>query len=346
LKRYLDFLERGKAALALELTESDRDVESPFEAEVAQVIRSWGYEVVPQVGAADYRIDLAVRDPARRGLFALGVECDGAMYHSSKVARDRDRLRQEVLEGLDWKLYRIWGTAWYRDRTGQEARLRSAIEAASSEMRRDSGAMREPGAQPKETEFELTPLDHPPFWTEPYRIASPRAPRWYVEMHDPSAYLDLKRMLKEVVEIESPIAEELALRRVRESWGIGRAGSRIRSAFKDALNSLTRQGEISRDRFGFLWVGKLRGVRVPVDKTPETRRTVEEVPAEELQLAVRHLVFDARSITWEELTTSVARLFGWNRRGPDIAVTLDDAVEALVDTDVIRLSGDSLEPCS
>jgi hypothetical protein len=344
LKRYLDFLERGQAALALELSESDRDVESPFEAEVAQVIRSWGYEVVPQVGAADYRIDLALRDPARPGRFALGIECDGAMYHSSKVARDRDRLRQEVLEGLDWKLYRIWGTAWYRDRAGQEVRLRSAIEAAISEVGPDSVSQREIRAQPRETEFELTPLDHPPSWTEPYRIASPRAPRWYVEMHDPSARLDLKRMIKEVALIESPIAEELALRRVREAWGTGRAGSRIRGAFNDAMNSLIRQGEVKRDRFGFLWIGELKGVRVPVEETAETRRTIEEVPAEELQLAVQHLVFDARSIAWDELTTSVARLFGWSRRGLDIAVTLDDAVEALVDTDVIRLNGDSLEP--
>ncbi|WP_254709653.1 hypothetical protein, partial [Streptomyces lunaelactis] len=60
----------------------------------------------------------------------LGIECDGAMYHSSRVARDRDRLRQQVLEGLGWKLHRTWGTDWYRDRAAAEQRLREAEKQA------------------------------------------------------------------------------------------------------------------------------------------------------------------------------------------------------------------------
>ena len=58
----------------------------------------------------------------------MGVECDGATYHSSKSARDRDRLRQEVLEGLGWHLYRIWSTDWFEDPRRETEKLRSAIE--------------------------------------------------------------------------------------------------------------------------------------------------------------------------------------------------------------------------
>ncbi len=123
LGRYLDFIERGMTALAIDLSESDRDAESPFEEEVLRVIRSWGFNAHPQVGVADYRIDVAVADPSKPGRFILGIECDGAMYHSSKVARDRDRIRQEVLEGLDWTIHRIWGPAWYRNRPNEEERL-------------------------------------------------------------------------------------------------------------------------------------------------------------------------------------------------------------------------------
>ena len=78
------------AALDVPLVESCGDVESPFEDEVLRTVRRWGYEVVPQVGCAGYRIDLAMRSPDRAGEFALGIECDGAMYRSSRVARDRD----------------------------------------------------------------------------------------------------------------------------------------------------------------------------------------------------------------------------------------------------------------
>ncbi|MDE0318709.1 MAG: DUF3320 domain-containing protein [Acidimicrobiaceae bacterium] len=130
LIRYLDYAERGPEALALEPAGSRGDVESPFEAEVLSAVWQMGYEADPQVGVAGYRVDIGIRHPDRPGVYVLGVECDGASYHSSKVARDRDRLRQDVLEGLDWTIYRIWSTAWFKNRPAEEAKLREAIERA------------------------------------------------------------------------------------------------------------------------------------------------------------------------------------------------------------------------
>ncbi|MFD8105335.1 DUF4011 domain-containing protein [Streptomyces microflavus] len=128
--RYLRYAQSGSSVLYQEAVDLDAQPESPFEESVLAVLRNWGYDVQPQVGVAGYRIDLGIRHPDRPGLYALGVECDGAMYHSSKAARDRDRLREGVLRGLGWELHRIWGTDWYRDRSGAEARLRAAVERA------------------------------------------------------------------------------------------------------------------------------------------------------------------------------------------------------------------------
>ena len=80
---------------------------------MARAIMAHGYEVDPQVGEAGFRIDLAVRDPERAGRYVLGIECDGASYHSSRSARDRDRIRQQVLEDRDWTIHRIWSTDWF-----------------------------------------------------------------------------------------------------------------------------------------------------------------------------------------------------------------------------------------
>src|SRR5262249_30881570 len=85
-----------------------------------------GLTVHRQVGCGGFRIDLAIIDPAQRGCYRLGVECDGAAYHCSTTARDRDRLRQEVLEGLGWRICRVWSTDWVRDRATQ---VRRALEA-------------------------------------------------------------------------------------------------------------------------------------------------------------------------------------------------------------------------
>lgn len=137
LKRYLQYAQHGPSILQTEAADPDADPdaapESPFEEEVIDVLRGWGYEVQPQVGVAGFRIDMAVRHPGAPGTYALGIECDGAMYHSSRAARDRDRLREAVLRDLGWRLHRIWGTDWYRNRRDAMARLRAAVEQACAE---------------------------------------------------------------------------------------------------------------------------------------------------------------------------------------------------------------------
>ncbi len=109
-------------------TETGREPDSDFEIAVASALRARGYEARAQIGVAGYFIDLAVVDPEAPGRFLLGVECDGATYHSAKSARDRDRLRQKQLESLGWTLHRIWSTDWFKDPDGQTERLVRQIE--------------------------------------------------------------------------------------------------------------------------------------------------------------------------------------------------------------------------
>ncbi|WP_316173010.1 DUF4011 domain-containing protein [Bradyrhizobium sp. SZCCHNRI2049] len=125
LKEYLEYASRGS------FTPGRRSGEEPgsdFERWFLSRLNSANYEAHPQVGVAKYRIDIGVVHPDKPGSYILGVECDGATYHSSKSARDRDRLRQDVLEGLNWRIYRVWSTDWYRDPEREFARLVDRIE--------------------------------------------------------------------------------------------------------------------------------------------------------------------------------------------------------------------------
>jgi very-short-patch-repair endonuclease len=131
LKHFLDYAARGPKALAEIITPGGQDdCESPFESAVCRELRDRGFNVETQVGCSDYRIDLAIRHPDHPGRYLIGIECDGASYHSAKTARDRDRLRQQVLEQLGWTLHRVWSTDWLQNRDRCIERMLTAIEAA------------------------------------------------------------------------------------------------------------------------------------------------------------------------------------------------------------------------
>ncbi|MCY1344369.1 putative DNA helicase [compost metagenome] len=112
LRDFLHFAESGRMP---HIRESERTPDSDFEVAVIEALERHGYQCEPQVGVAGFFIDLAVRDPGQPGRYLMGIECDGAAYHSAKSARDRDRLRQSVLEQLGWRIRRIWSVDWFRN---------------------------------------------------------------------------------------------------------------------------------------------------------------------------------------------------------------------------------------
>jgi very-short-patch-repair endonuclease len=119
---------------------SGRGAESPFEQAVAYHIRCLGYDCEPQIGVAGFFVDIGIRHPSRPGEFVLGVECDGATYHSTRSIRERDRLRQEILESKGWVIHRIWSTSWFCDRETEIQRLKKAIaDALASDASRGTG---------------------------------------------------------------------------------------------------------------------------------------------------------------------------------------------------------------
>lgn len=145
LKHFLEFAERGASAIAEATTASLGGFESPFEEAVAEKLGQKGWILHPQIGASNFRVDLGVVHPDAPGTFLAGVECDGATYHRSATARDRDRLREQVLRGLGWEIVRIWSTDWWVNPKGTldkvDARLRQLLE--ESRTRRAEEAERE-----------------------------------------------------------------------------------------------------------------------------------------------------------------------------------------------------------
>ena len=346
LRGYLDFAARGSAALVHDIPAGEAEAGGEFQTQVAQVIRSWGYPVHARVGAAGYRVDLAVRHPDRPGEYLLGIECDGAAYHSASTARDRDRLRDQVLHGLGWRIHRIWGISWWRDRSTQEARLRVALDqamAAAGEHLADDGPPDPDEGAGRETtpraEIRFDELDPAavPGWAEPYRAAPVPAAQPTHDARAPEARPGLRRFFESVIRVEAPVHETVLFARLREAWRIGRMGAQIRSNAEYVLSRVRVDGlQVGRDAAGFYRIDgrELTAVRVPTGV--DGSRTVLSIPPEEIDLAVVGTVRDAIVIEEEQLSVAVARLFGWQRSGPDIQNAIAASVSRVIGQDRIR----------
>lgn len=142
LKHFLDFAERGPRALTESTGGSCGDFESPFEQAVAGALTRKGWQIHTQVGASDFRIDLAVVHPDAAGAYLTGIECDGATYHRSATARDRDKLREQVLRGLGWEIFRVWSTDWWIDAENTlqklDTKLRGLLDASRAERAQEA----------------------------------------------------------------------------------------------------------------------------------------------------------------------------------------------------------------
>lgn len=99
---------------------------TPFEEEILQKLSDAGLTVDCQVGDSGFKIDFAIRDP-KTNKYLLAIEADGATYHSSEYARERDYMRQRILENRGWQFVRIWSTDWWTNPDQEVQRVLHAL---------------------------------------------------------------------------------------------------------------------------------------------------------------------------------------------------------------------------
>ncbi|WP_336250710.1 DUF3320 domain-containing protein [Stomatohabitans albus] len=337
-KRYLDYAERGPVALSLELGPEGRDTESPFEDSVVDYIRSLGYEVQPQVGVAGYRIDIGVKHPDQPGAFMIGVECDGAMYHSSRAARDRDRLRHEILEGLGWQLHHIWGTDWYRYRSREQERLKAVLETAAAQP--VVGRMSVPDYQEQDSVVEIQSveiqLDDNPSWVQDYTIADLEDIPDSVDIRNPINAVRIKDFIETLVRAEAPIHMSLVNTRIREHSSIDSVGSRIKETIRGAIELAD---VMVRDDFLYASSEVPMVVR---RNTPDCVRKIDQIAPEELEYAILCTIDDAIGIERTNLIPAVATVLGFQRTGPDIRRRIETTIDQLLHRGLITEQGGGL----
>ncbi|MCB1506938.1 MAG: DUF3320 domain-containing protein [Hyphomicrobiaceae bacterium] len=343
LRHYLEFAEVG--ASVLDRAENglgfDRNYESPFEEQVGEALIRQGYSIKTQIGSSGFRVDMAVIDPRDPGRFLLGIECDGRTYHQSKTARDRDRLRQEKLEDLGWRIHRIWSTEWMKNPDHELQRVKERVDEL----------LAQPLDSPKAVPVRLhpAPMDEAPIRHEsaspnlgqavepvviavPYEVADFATP--FTEIWDTTPR-EVAAAVARIVETEGPIHQELLRKRLTNLWGYGRSGRRIANAITRATEVGIQLGQI-RQQGDFLWPALTREVHPRSAAENGEMRTIDQIPAEEIASAVRTILSHAFSLETDELLSQTARVFGFQRVGADIrARILSVARQLYVDQEVV-----------
>ncbi|MGD6933672.1 MAG: DUF3320 domain-containing protein [Candidatus Bathyarchaeia archaeon] len=331
LRNYLQYAEKGPEILDTPHKKTGV-YESPLDEDIASEIQKLGYEVVPQVGCSGYKIDIGVIDPVNPGCYLLGVECDGSTYRSSNSARDRDRLREQVLKGLGWRIHRVWSPSWVARRDSEVKRLKEALEQAQKlqldqEVLKPAVDAKEDGlveAEVRKVKFAGIEKIGVPYKIYPLKAAfspyikvqtekSTHTSKQKNEFHYPENREIQTKLLGELVEKEGPIHVEYAVERLAEAWGIKRVTPKISHAVQEALNNLLRDQKVTI-KGSFLWPPTLKDVqiRIPVEGIPETKRKLEHIPPEEVEAAMKLIAQYALGISDESLVAETAKVFGLN----------------------------------
>lgn len=352
LKHYLEFALKGPRALVEQSSPTGLEPDSPFETAVIKVLRDRGWSVHPQVGCSGYRIDIGVVDPRAPGRYLVGIECDGASYHSGATARDRDRLRQHVLEGLGWRIHRIWSTNWWMNPEGEIETVVSLLQGLLAEVEGSEGeapavadveapesvegdgldadqtAATHIGSETAEVASGTAVQEQPMRTFEPARLPTGDP----VQFYELSSSLRLTEHLRLAVDAEGPILDAVLFRRVARAWGLERTGSRIVERLAHRVPA-----DIPRtvaDGKTFYWpTGSdpraWSDCRM-ADANEASRRHVDEVCVEEISTLVLHALKHAGASPRADVARSVCRMLGMARTPADAEARVGLAVNRLV----------------
>lgn len=319
LKKFLEFAKTGELK---ETYVSEGDADSPFEEDVADTIRGLGYQVDHQVGTAGFKIDLGVKDPTNPDHHILAVECDGATYHSALWARERDRMRQQVLEGFGWHFHRIWSTDWFYQRDKEVQRLREALEDARMRdlsrsikgSNKDAPANKE--SADRDSEVKNIVLDEPSVSVPLYRKANIVVGANH-EPHE-RPINDAINVIREIVNVEGPIHIDEIARRYAASHGKSRVGSRISEHVSKALTKAQHGGQLKKN--GPFWCTAEQLINVPIrDRSSETIPTTnaESISSMEIIACANLIEKESGKVDDDELVRVIAKTLGFKRAGPD-----------------------------
>ncbi len=355
LKTFLEYAQRGPAVLSDAARSGDSGTAPPFEEDVYCELVADGWKVDKQVGCSNFRVDLAVHDPARPGRFLLGILCDGVNYTNAATAGDRDHIRLSVLEDLGWNVHRMWSNDWCFQKQRELGKLKKALKEAQTDAPvLNTDAAEAPPPAPEEKIKNAPPPD-PPEKTD----GDPAPPGQALYLHyesqsdetadgdfnDPEYAAAIRKRVLEITAVEAPILFKTLCTKVIVPWDIKRTSPRIYQTVSKAIKRTKLKKTTCGERT-FIWRSgqnpeAYSKFRVPALDDPHPR-SMQEICPEETANAAAYILSLHISMSREDLSRETAKLFGISRLGSNVRSACDEAIELLEKQGRCRFDGDRI----
>lgn len=352
LREFLNYAEKGaKISFGEEANISpENEFDSPFEKEVYQKLIDNGWNVIPQIGVGNYRIDLGVIHPEKPGKFLAGIECDGAAYHSSKTARDRDILRQQVLENMGWKILRIWSTDWFFDSDKAyeklENKLKQILEDINENIDKDEtvendkikGIIQINNNQYDEPEFDSFKNDFHDYNEVILDVEGNQ--EGFYESYNSHI---IKSQIDKVIQEEAPILRENLFQKVYKSWSLSRGGNKVNEILTSYSNSFQKSKSGKRI---FYWSNNQdieNLFKLRLNNNSEKHRSPKEICPQELAHGLLIGLQHNHTISKSELFKTVNTVLGWQKKSKSSDPYFEDALKFLLQKQLITIDEDMIK---
>jgi len=347
LKQYLEYAEhKGEIGYIKSRQEYfEKDFDSPFEEEVFKALTELGYTIHNQVGCSGFKIDLAIAHPNYPGKYILGIECDGRLYHSSFTARDRDRIRQDFLESLGWKIHRIWSSDWINNSEREIKKIKALIDkylplnpvpskkiltkkSSKKKVELSEEDFNNLSKTGKKINVSILPDDFVSY-TEFKKHYS----NYFLNVNYNNYYSlnrlkkNLSTVITNIVQTESPIKMNELFNRVSNCLWINRLGPRMKRIIESTVSSsycrnVRKNGDV-------LW--KLNQKIIPVRYPQgENKRRILNIPLEEIAQGISYMLRDALTLSLGESLLYAGKIFGYNSVSGSTKEYMFEALQYLV----------------
>ena len=316
LRGFLEYA-KGRAA-AVERTAVPKTDQDAVASAICGFLKEQGYDTDRSVGRSRYRLDIGVVDPENPEQYRMGILLDGEGYGSAATTRDRELAQISVLKGLGWQILRVFTMDWWDDREKECARILKALKAApkaEKPVKLDSPAPTLKAAPPAKP--ESLPVYEP--------ASLPVTPMTAEEFILPGNAKELKKRIRQVIKAEAPISAALLQKRVLQSYGITRAGSRMLSCYQTALRSLKLPVTVQSEG-EFLWAENQSPEQYSLCRRDGVHRELKEIPVQELSNALIAVLREQISMNHGDLLREAAKKLGYQRLGTAATAALEMAV--------------------